>query len=549
MLMYLKNGIAVGPNEPQQASFSEAELLDFIETAPVGLHCVSSDGIILWANQTELDMLGYAKEDYIGHPITQFHVDTVVLDDILARLARGERVNNCEAHMRRKDGTIRHVLINSSGYFDNGKFLYTRGFTQDITEYNWAERASALLSSIVDSSDDAIISKDLNSIITSWNQSAERLFGYKASEAIGRPITMLIPPERLDEEPRIIERLKRGERVDHFETIRVRKDGSHLDISLTISPVKDSNGRIIGASKIARDITERKQIEHQLQEFNRQLERMVAERTGELQEANRALLRDMEQRERLQEQLRYSQKFESLGVLAAGVAHDLNNLLNIIQGYALTLSPEASDDEIEESTEAITETTKRGATLVKQLLTLARKTEIKTEIVDVNTIVEALSGLIKGTFPKNIDISLELTPGPLTILADASQITQVLLNLCLNARDAMPDGGALKLNTYSVDGSELVIYDEPPTQRYACIDVIDTGMGMDENIQSKIFEPFFTTKEIGKGTGLGLAVTYGIVKSHRGVINVESEPSHGTSFHVYFPLVSTTEFFPGTDRK
>jgi two-component system, cell cycle sensor histidine kinase and response regulator CckA len=277
---------------------------------------------------------------------------------------------------------------------------------------------------------------------------------------------------------------------------------------------------------------------------------MVAERTGELQEANRALLRDMEQRERLQEQLRYAQKFESLGVLAAGVAHDLNNLLNIIQGYALTLSPEASDDEIEESTEAITETTKRGATLVKQLLTLARKTEIKTEIVDVNTIVEALSGLIKGTFPKNIDISLELTPGPLTILADASQITQVLLNLCVNARDAMPEGGALKLNTYSVDGSELVIiYDEPPAQRYACIDVIDTGMGMDENIQSKIFEPFFTTKEIGKGTGLGLAVTYGIVKSHRGVINVESEPSHGTSFHVYFPLVSTREFFPGTDRK
>ena len=118
MLMYLKNGIAVGPNEPQQASFSEAELLDFIETAPVGLHCVSSDGIILWANQTELDRLGYAKEDYIGHPITQFHVDTVVLDDILARLARGERVIDCEAHMHRKDGTIRHDERNLYGRGD-----------------------------------------------------------------------------------------------------------------------------------------------------------------------------------------------------------------------------------------------------------------------------------------------------------------------------------------------------------------------------------------------------------------------------------------------
>ena len=419
----------------------------------------------------------------------------------------------------------------------------------DVPSFNWTEDASALLSAIVDCSDDAIISKDLNSIITSWNKSAERLFGYTASEAIGRPITMIIPPDRLDEEPKIIERLKRGERVDHFETIRMRKDGSLLDISLTISPVRDNKGRVVGASKVARDITERKRAEARLQEFNRELEKLVAARTAELEQANRALLRDLEEREKLEHQLRESQKLEGLGNLAAGVAHDFNNLLNIILGYAAMLGPEMTDDEIQETIEAITETANRGAGLVKQLLALARKTEIRTTPVDVNTIVDELAGLLKGTFPKNIDISLDLAQAPLTIRADASQITQVLLNVCVNARDAMPDGGSLRLKTSVVDGTALQVPDDLQTQSYVAIEVIDTGMGMEESVLSKIFEPFFTTKEVGKGTGLGLAVAYGIVKGHGGVIQVESEPLHGTSFNLYFPMVSASENLFGMERK
>lgn len=410
--------------------------------------------------------------------------------------------------------------------------------TKQLPDFNWAD-ASALLGAIVDSSDDAIISKDLNTIITSWNKSAERLFGYTAAEAIGQPITMIIPPDHLDEEPKIIQRLKRGERVDHFETVRMRKDGSRLDISLTISPVRDNQGRIVGASKIARDITERKRLERLREDFNRQLEKIVAERTAELAHANRALIHDMEERERLQEQLRQSQKFESLGILAAGVAHDLNNMLNIIHGYASVLAPEMIAEELQESIEIITETTRRGATLVKQLLTLARKTEIKSESVDVNTITQDLTGLIKGTFPKDIEICLDLARQPLMIMADRSQLTQVLLNICVNARDAMPEGGTLRIKTSAVDGTELQVYEGLHSQGYAAIDVIDTGTGMDDSVRSKIFEPFFTTKEVGKGTGLGLAVAYGIVKSHSGIIQVESEPSHGTVFHLYFPLAST----------
>ena len=419
----------------------------------------------------------------------------------------------------------------------------------DVPSFNWTKNASALLSAIVDSSDDAIISKDLNGIITSWNKSAERLFGYTASEAIGRSITMIIPPDRQDEEPKIIERLKRGERVDHFETIRMRKNGSLLDISLTISAVRDNTGMIVGASKVARNITERKRAELRLRKFNHELEKLVAERTSELEQANRALLRDIEEREKLQEQLRQSQKFESLGTLAAGVAHDLNNMLNIIQGYALTLGTAPTSDELEESIEAITETTKKAAAFVKKLLALARKGEIGTERVDINVIINELTGLIKRTFPKNIDISLDLAPGPLTTMADTSQITQVLLNICVNARDAMPNGGALRLKTSFVDGSALQVPDGLQDQTYAAIDVIDTGMGMEKSILSQIFEPFFTTKEVDTGTGLGLAVAYGIVKSHGGVIQVESEPSHGTSFHLYFPMVSATENLLGAERR
>jgi|RhiMethySRZTD1v2_1073278.scaffolds.fasta_scaffold111557_4 PAS domain S-box-containing protein len=420
---------------------------------------------------------------------------------------------------------------------------------RDITEGKQSQDASALLSAIVDSSDDAIISKDLNTIITSWNKGAERLFGYTAAEAIGRPITMIIPPDRLDEEPKIIERLKRGERVDHFETIRMRKDGSHLDISLTISPVKDSNGEIVGASKVARDITERKQLERQRQDFNRQLEKMVSERTAELRQANHALLQDMKERERLEEQLRQSQKLESLGVLAAGVAHDLNNMLNIIQGYTAVLNPETPAEEIEESVETILETTSRGVALVKQLLTLAQKRELKTEPVEVNTLIQGLSSLFKGTFPKHIEVTLDLAPAPLWIMADESQITQVLVNLCVNARDAMPDGGTLQLKTGVVDVSELKIYGGLGADGYVSIDIADTGTGINESIQSRIFEPFFTTKEVGKGTGLGLSVAYGIVKSHNGLIDVESEQLHGTTFHLYFPVVSSPGNLAGSGQK
>jgi two-component system, cell cycle sensor histidine kinase and response regulator CckA len=406
----------------------------------------------------------------------------------------------------------------------------------EITERQEGENAKARLAAIVESSDDAIVSKDLNGMITSWNHGAERLFGYTAEEAIAQPVTMLIPPERLDEEPRILERIRRGERIEHYETVRRHKDGSLLNISLSVSPIVDASGQIVGASKIARDITERKQAEEALQKFAQELETRVAERTAELQQVNAMLLRDMEERKRLHEQLLQAQKMESVGTLAGGIAHDFNNILNIIQGYTFILrAHDAQSKEISESLAVIDETIQRGAALVKQLLTLARKTEVKLESVDANRLIEGLIALIKQTFPKTIELNAELAPHLPLIIVDGNQLGQALLNLAVNARDAMPKGGSLVFRTTAVDGAILRQFGDASAERYVCMEIADTGVGMDERVQQRIFEPFFTTKGIGQGTGLGLSVVYAIVKNHNGFINFETKSMAGTTFRLYLP--------------
>ncbi|HEU4343218.1 MAG TPA: PAS domain S-box protein [Candidatus Binatia bacterium] len=412
----------------------------------------------------------------------------------------------------------------------------------DFVERKRAEEAKARLAAIVESSDDAIVSKGLDGIITSWNHGAERLFGYTAQEAIGQPVTMLMPPERFDEEPGILERIRRGESIEHYETVRRRKDGTLLDISLTVSPITDAQGRILGASKIARDITGRKKAEEELRKLMQDLERRVAVRTAELQQANAALLRDMEERKKLETQLLHAQKMESIGILAGGIAHDFNNILNIIQGYVFLLRAEGGHNKhISESLGVIYETIQRGSALVQQLLTLARKTDAKLESLNVNALVQGLIGLIRQTFPKTIELSSDLAPNVPPIMGDRNQLGQALLNLSVNARDSMPEGGRLTFKTATVDGASLQELDAATAEHYICIEVSDTGMGMDETVQKRIFEPFFTTKGVGQGTGLGLSVVYGIVKNQNGFINVESKPAVGTTFRLYLPADPSAE--------
>lgn len=244
---------------------SEHQLRDLFDNAIVGLHWIGANGTILRVNQAELDLLGYTREEYVGRHIAEFHVDKPVIEDMLIRLARGETLRDHLARMRRKDGSIREMLIDSNVLFENGVFVHTRSFTRDVTDFRRAQEAQKSLAAIVEFSEDAIISKSLDGIIQSWNGGAERLYGYSAEQAIGRHISLIIPPDRAAEEEEIIAKLRAGNRVEHFETVRRCSDGRLVDISLTISPTRDESGRIVGASKIARDITERKNAENESQ--------------------------------------------------------------------------------------------------------------------------------------------------------------------------------------------------------------------------------------------------------------------------------------------
>ena len=301
-------------------------------------------------------------------------------------------------------------------------------------------------------------------------------------------------------------------------------DEEELELSLTV------------ARQLAAGI-ERKEAENELKRFNEELERRVAQRTEELQRANTALVRDIEQREKLEKQLVQAQKMESVGTLAGGIAHDFNNLLNIIQGYAFILRGHCEqNDEMEESLVAINDTVQRGSALVHQLLTLGRRsrsTELKS--VDLNSLVERLIVLIRQTFPKTIELDHVLQTDMPRISGDENQIEQALLNLCVNARDAMANRGILTFKTRSVTGATLQHLGDNLEDLYVCVEVTDTGVGMDERVRTRIFEPFFTTKDKGGGTGLGLSVVYGIVKNHNGCIDVDSKPMAGASFRLYFP--------------
>jgi two-component system cell cycle sensor histidine kinase/response regulator CckA len=243
-------------------------------------------------------------------------------------------------------------------------------------------------------------------------------------------------------------------------------------------------------------------------------------------------------RKRLEQQVIQAQKMEGLGTLAGGIAHDFNNILAIILGYTNKLeSARAKPNEFPGAIKIIKEAVERGAALVQQLLTSARQTEARFSSLDLNALVRELDKMLEATFPKMINFKLELEPDLPPINADKSQIHQVLLNLCVNARDAMPDGGTLTIASSITAGAELTeMFTGVTAESYACVRVRDTGIGMSRQVKSHIFEPFFTTKERGKATGLGLSVVYGVVNNHRGFVQVESEPGAGTSFIVYLPV-------------
>jgi PAS domain S-box-containing protein len=629
---------------------------------------------------------------------------------------------------------------------------------EDITRYTQLEEENKLLAALVQSADDAIIVKDLEGIITSWNHGAEVMYGYTAKEVIGRSISLIMPPAALDDYKEILARIVRGESIDHYETQRKRKDGRIIDVSVTVSPVKGASGKIISASIIARDITERKRMESLLRASEEQYRRLfetapdgivllekdegrithtnpatekmlgytreesigkklqdigvcvdtadfktivqeldedgiikytdvpVKTKSGrsidtDIYLVDRAVLvqchiRDVTERKRAEEDLRQaeeryrsifenapegifqstregrfitvnpamahihgyespeemmasvtnieeqlyldpderkryislledsgaisnfemrsvkkdgtaisikvnahkvvrkdsggeaifyegtaeditvrkqaeealtrlesqlfqSQKMEAIGTLAGGIAHDFNNLLTVISGFSSLLKMSMQKDDPKMAyLNQIFLSSEKAAQLTKGLLAFSRRQEITLQPLDINNTLKATSKILKRLLTEDIELKIKLSKKNAVIMADPTQIDQVLFNLATNARDVMPHGGTLIIETKVVELNDEFIdtYSYGVPGEYVLLSVTDTGSGMDEATKERIFEPFFTTKEVGKGTGLGLSTVYGIVKQHNGYITVYSEPNIRTAFHVYFPV-------------
>ncbi|HLG98551.1 MAG TPA: PAS domain S-box protein [Bryobacteraceae bacterium] len=372
---------------------------------------------------------------------------------------------------------------------------------RDVSERKKAFDIARRLAAIVEDSDDAIVAESLDGTITAWNRGAERLFGYSAEEIVGAPISRIIPPDRLDEMRIILERIGRGDAVDHSETERIAKDGRRIRVSITISPIRDDAGRVVGASKIARDVTRQTQLE---------------------------------------ELVRQTQKMEAVGRLAGGLAHDFNNLLTVILGYAVAIKNRISpEDPLHNTVNEILTAGERAASLTGQLLAFSRKQVIQPQIVDLNLFVSGTRNMLERLLGEDVDLAAVLDPEPCFVNMDTGQLTQILMNLAVNSRDAMPTGGKLTIETRTVvrEREDLGRRGIRPAGAYAVLAVSDTGVGMSPETEAHIFEPFFTTKEPGKGTGLGLATVYGIVTQNSGWVDFYTEPNHGTTFRIYLPRV------------
>jgi PAS domain S-box-containing protein len=415
-------------------------------------------------------------------------------------LRTGQEYNGVEVIVERPDGTRRTGLAHVCPFFDEaGVLAGAINIVVDISDRKEAERAHAFLGAIVESSDDAIVSKTLDGVIQSWNAAAERLFGYRADEAIGQSVKLIVPPERIDEEHEILSRLARGERIEHFETVRVAKDGRRLDISVTISPIRDANGRIIGASKIARDITARKESEAVLVALKNALE--AADR----------------------------RKDEFLATLAHELRNPLAAVCNSLQLLALddSLSPT-----VVQIRDIMDQQSKQMIRLVDDLLDSSRiargQIDLRCEVVELASIVgvavQAARPYIENA---KHQLAIKLPSKPVLLHADPARLAQVLSNLLNNAAKYTPRGGQIWLSARLIDGGvELAVR--------------DTGIGIERDALPHVFDMYMqveSSKEnaVG-GLGLGLALAKKLVELHHGRIEAISEGANkGTEFRVWLP--------------
>jgi PAS domain S-box-containing protein len=494
----------------------------FLESIPDAIIAVRDDGTIVQINSQTETLFGYKREELIGQ-----NVD-VLVPERYRREHKGHRASFVDAPKirrmgagldlkgRRYDGSEFDVEISLSPVA-TGHGTLVLSAIRDVSDRKRIEeelrRANleldrrtakeigeyrGRLASIIDSSEDAIIGKDLEGTITAWNRGAQRIYGYTPEEMIGQNISVLTPKDRPDEIPKILVRIRRGEHIENYESVRVAKDGRRLDVSITISPIREFGGRIVGASAIARDITAQK---------------------------------------RAEEHLRQAQKMEAVGRLAGGLAHDFNNILGIITACTELLRSDGPHADSSAYLGNIRKAVDRGTSLTRQLLAFTRKTTLQPQLLDLNSRLKDVAKLIRPLMGDDVEIMVSSRSPSAVIEIDPGQLDQIVLNLAVNSRDAMPRGGKFILETSTVNLDENFVKQHRPMKPgpYIMLAASDTGIGMDPVTVSRIFEPFFTTKDVGKGTGLGLATVYGIVQQNGGHIWVYSEPGRGSTFKIYLP--------------
>jgi two-component system cell cycle sensor histidine kinase/response regulator CckA len=424
--------------------------------------------------------------------------------------SKGIGSENVEVDTVFPDGRVIRFLTSTAPLFDQEGA--PRGCITsflDITARTQAEdqlrEANETLRSLIEALPLAIVAMDFEGKVKSWNRAAQQMFGWTEQEVLG-DVFPAVPENDQDFFRANLERARQGETLSGIERQRRRKDGSLMDVALWNTVQRDASGAPVGVISVIADITQRKHLE---------------------------------------EQLRQSQKMEAVGRLAGGVAHDFNNLLTVVTGFSqLMLDGMPEDNPFREPIEEILKAGNRAAGLTNQLLAFSRRQMARPTIIDLNRVITDTERMLRRLISEDIELVLLLGSGLHNVKADAGQIEQVLMNLAINARDAMPGGGRLTIETSNVElrANDLAAFPELRPGAYVLLSFTDTGEGMDETTRARLFEPFFTTKGLGKGTGLGLSTVYGIVKQNRGDIAVWSQPGRGAAFRIYLPgLKAETE--------
>ncbi len=494
------------PSEEDRAAWVAA----IVDSSDDAIVSKTLDGLITSWNRAAERIFGWTAAEAVGRSITiVIPPDRLAEEeDILARIKQGEKIEHFKTTRMRKDGTRFEISLTVSPIKNaKGEVIGASKIARDISARLHGDEAIARLAAIVNSADDAIVSKTLDGVITSWNRAAQAMFGWTAAEAVGQRITLIIPRERWHEEDEVLARVRKGESIDHFDTVRVRKNGERIDVSLTVSPVKDARGRIIGASKIARDVSDRKRAE--------------AERTKLLQTVQQA-------REEAEELNRSKDQF--LAVLS----HELRTPLNAIFGWARMLQSAAMDEATSRrAIDAILRNATAQVQLVEDLLDVSRiitgKMRLDVQWLDLKSVIEsALDAVQPAASAKGLKIETVLDPNAGPVVGAADRLRQVVWNLLMNAIKFTPRDGRVQVHLRKLKSHVEIV-------------VSDSGEGIQPEILPFIFDRFrqgdSTTTRPHGGLGLGLALVRHLVDLHGGRVRAASEgPGRGATFVVELPV-------------